>query len=57
MDAVMDPRTPQRRRPGPGPLVFISVAMAWEDLGVASAAYEAWAGAPAPFGAEGGLGG
>ncbi|GAB2476282.1 ornithine cyclodeaminase [Streptosporangium sandarakinum] len=28
--------------PGPGPRVFKSVGMAWEDLVVAGAAYEAW---------------
>jgi ornithine cyclodeaminase/alanine dehydrogenase-like protein (mu-crystallin family) len=28
--------------PGPGPRVFKSVGMAWEDLVVAAAAYEAW---------------
>ncbi|WP_067179252.1 ornithine cyclodeaminase family protein [Microtetraspora niveoalba] len=31
-----------RVAPGPGPRVFKSVGMAWQDLVVASAAYEAW---------------
>ncbi|MET8144246.1 ornithine cyclodeaminase family protein [Sphaerisporangium sp. NPDC005288] len=30
--------------PGPGPRVFKSVGMAWEDLVVAAAVHEAWAG-------------
>ncbi|WP_067141874.1 ornithine cyclodeaminase family protein [Microtetraspora malaysiensis] len=31
-----------RVAPGPGPAVFKSVGMAWQDLVVASAAYDAW---------------
>ncbi|MFC4532756.1 ornithine cyclodeaminase family protein [Sphaerisporangium dianthi] len=31
-------------RPGPGPRLFKSVGMAWEDLVVAAAVHEAWAG-------------
>ncbi|WP_327091823.1 ornithine cyclodeaminase family protein [Nonomuraea sp. NBC_01738] len=33
-----------RVRPGPGPSLFKSTGMAWEDLVVAAAAYEAWQG-------------